>query len=390
MTTWCFRLLAVPLLVGVLSIAMMRPEVASAQTPPASTQNYGAIAKTALPMLHQQRGQCFPWVRAVVQSALGRVMGNDYHHGYLQAGGIEVPLVNARHGDIIQVTNPANTAWDADYPGLHTAIVLDNLGNGKFRVIDSNSEYDGVVRVRDNYNPAELSTRQPGLVVRVYRIEGAPGVVTPVVPPTPTFATTGTLPAPGARVTVAADGDCLRVRSAPGLGGGVLGCMPTGQQVTVTQSGPSAEGYRWVQINSGALSGWAAADYLSAGVLPIVSGAGSTPIASTPVLSSAPAPASVIEAPPPPIVVASRKGFVVPPVYGRESQQASAVFYAGSVDDLIAAATEAKASGVWAQDRTGEFQLLIVGGPTFMVDAFRTKVVGFSGPTALTLIGTVS
>jgi hypothetical protein len=167
MTTWCFRLLAVPLLVSALSIVMMRPDVASAETPPASaqnfsTQNYGAIAKTALSMLHQQRGQCFPWVRGVVQSALGRVMGNDYHHGYLQAGGIEVPLVSARNGDIIQVTNPANTAWDADYPGLHTAIVLDNLGNGKFRVIDSNSEYDGVVRVRDNYNPAELSTRQPG------------------------------------------------------------------------------------------------------------------------------------------------------------------------------------------------------------------------------------
>jgi len=314
-------------------------------------------------------------------------MGNDYHHGYLQAGGIEVPLVSARNGDIIQVTNPANTAWDADYPGLHTAIVLDNLGNGKFRVIDSNSEYDGVVRVRDNYNPAELSTRQPGLVVRVYRIEGAPGVVTPVVPPTPTFATTGTLPSPGARVTVAADGDCLRVRSAPGLAGGVLGCMPTGQQVTVTQSGPSADGYSWVQVSSGSLSGWAAADYLSAAVQSTVSAAGSTPIAST---IPAPAPAPVVVAPPPPVVIAPKKGFVVPPVYGGVDRQASAVFYAGSVDELIAAATEANASGVWAQDRAGEFQLLIVGGPTFMVDAFRAKVIGFSGPTALTLIGNAS
>ena len=112
-----------------------------------------------------------------MQAAVGRTVGYDYHQGYLQAGAVEVPLLTARNGDVIQITNPANTRGDADYVGLHTAIVLDNYGDGTFRVIDSNSNYDGIVRIRDQYDPAVLSRRTPGLVVRVYRIEGQPGVV---------------------------------------------------------------------------------------------------------------------------------------------------------------------------------------------------------------------
>ena len=388
-TRWRFQLLAVPLIMGAVALMLLRPDEAYAQTAPVNTQNYGAIARTALTMLNQTKGECFPWVRAVVQTALGRVMGNDYHQGYLQAGGIEVPLVSARNGDIIQVTNPANTAWNADYVGLHTAIVLDNMGNGKFRVIDANSNYDGVVRIRENYSPTELSTRTPGLVVRAYRIEGAPGVVTPVIPPAPSFATTGTLPSVGQRVIVAADGDCLRVRSAPGLNGGVLGCMPTGAPATVTQSGPSADGYRWVQVSYNGLSGWAAADYLSAGP------AGGVTSASAPVAAPAVAPSAPVAAPilaPAPVVVSApvRGSFAAKPVFGGSSGQAAAVFVGNTVDQMIEAATDARASGVWVQDARADFHLLIVGGPSFILDAFRTKLQGFAGPTAVTLIGNAS
>jgi len=398
MTRWCVRLLALPLIVGALSLSIARADVAHAETSTLNTQNYGVIARTALTMLNQNRGQCFPWVRSVVQTALGRVMGNDYHQGYLQAGGIEVPLLSARNGDIIQITNPANTAWDADYDGLHTAIVLDNLGNGKFRVIDSNSEWDGMVRVRDDYSPATLSARKPGLVVRVYRIEGAPGVVTPTAPVAPSFATTGTLPEVGQRVTIAADGDCLRVRGAPGLGGNVLGCLPTGAQVTVIAAGPAADGYRWVQVNGGSVSGWLAADYLSASPASTVSppttaaGAAATPpaiVPSAPATQPVAVPAPVV-APPAPVVAAPPADFAARPVFGGESGQAAAVFMGGDVDQLITAAQTAKASGVWVQDGEGGFQLLIVGGPSFIVNAFRAKVSGFSGPTAVTLIGSAA
>lgn len=386
MTRWTFPLFAVPLVIVALAITLLRPADAHAQTPPTS---YGAIAKMALTSISQNRGQCFLWVRDVVKVAVSRTIGYDYHGGYLQAGAIEVPLLSAKDGDIIQVTNPANTKGDADYPGLHTAIVLDNLGNGKFRAIDSNSNYDGIVRIRDQYNPAELSARYPGLVVRVYRIEGTPTpaasalptVPKPAIVPTaPTFTATGTLPAPGAAVTISAEGDCLRVRSAAGLGGSVLSCLPTGGQATVTQVGVTADGYTWVKVSAGSVSGWVAANYLSPAVAVTSTNlpAANTPIALTPT------PPIVAAAPPP------RGVFAAKPVFGAEGGQSASVFLGGSLDELLTAANDAKAAGVWAQDVKGDFQLLIVGGPTFIIDQFRSRLSGFSGPTAVTLIGSTS
>ncbi len=388
MTRWTFPVLSVPLVIVALTIMLMRPADAHAQTPPTA---YGAIAKTALTSISQDRGQCFLWVREVVKAAVGRTIGYDYHGGYLQAGAIEVPLLSAKDGDIIQVTNPANTKGDADYVGLHTAIVLDNLGNGKFRAIDSNSNYDGIVRIREQYNPAELSARSPGLVVRVYRIEGTPtpaaaalpNVPKPVVVPTaPTFTATGTLPVPGAAVTISAEGDCLRVRSAAGLGGSVLGCLPTGGQATVTQVGAAADGYTWVKVSAGSVSGWVAANYLS----PSTGVSTNLPPANTN-LVALPAPAAVAPAPAP---APLRGVFAAKPVFGAEGGQSASVFLGGSLDELLTAATDAKATGVWAQDAKGDFQLLIVGGPTFIVDQFRSRLSGFSGPTAVTLIGSAS
>lgn len=386
MTRWMFPVLAVPLVIVALTITLLRPSDAHAQIPPTS---YGPIAKMALTSISQNRGQCFLWVREVVKAAVGRTVGYDYHGGYLQAGAIEVPLLSAKDGDIIQVTNPANTKGDADYPGLHTAIVLDNLGNGKFRAIDSNSNYDGIVRIREQYNPAELSARYPGLVVRVYRIEGTPtpaATALPavpkaaIVPTAPTFTATGTLPAPGATVTVAAEGDCLRVRSAAGLTGSVMGCLPTGGQATVTQVGAAADGYTWVKVSAGSVSGWVAANYLSPAVA--VTSTNLAP-ANSPIASIPASPVVAAVAPP-------RGTFAAKPVYGAEGGQSASVFLGGSLDELLTAATDAKATGVWAQDIKGDFQLLIVGGPTFIIDQFRSRLSGFNGPTAVTLIGSAS
>ena len=150
MRVWTFRALALPLVLVAGLLVAAPPRAADAATSglaisAVNVQNYGAIARTALAALDQQRGECLPWVRSVIQAATGRTIGADYNTGYLQAGAIEVPLINARDGDIIQITNPTNTQPNADYVGLHTAIVLDNLGGGKFRVVDSNSNYDGIV-----------------------------------------------------------------------------------------------------------------------------------------------------------------------------------------------------------------------------------------------------
>lgn len=386
MMRWTYRLLAASLVIAALSLALERPAPANAETLP-NPQNYGAIVRTALASVNQQRGECFPWVKSVVQAAIGKAIGYDYNLGYLQAGATEVPLLSARDGDIIQIDNPAITVPNADYPGLHTAIVIDNLGNGDFRVIDSNMNFDGVVHVREGYNPAKLSARAPGLVVRVYRFAGGASGTTPVrlpssVAPAPTVAppsivANGALPTAGASVRIAADNDCLRVRGSAGLVGAVLGCLPTGASATITQVGPNADGYRWIQVSAGALTGWVAGEYLAAGNASIP--VNTTPAAVTPVVT----PAAPAPPPAPP-----RGVFAASPQFSTSSRQAAAVFMGGSADQLIGAATDAKATGVWVQDPRGAFQLLIVGGPSFMVDAFRTTFAApFAGPVAVTLIG---
>lgn len=78
-------------------------------------------------------------------------------------------------------------------------------------------------------------------------------------------------------------------------------------------------------------------------------------------------------------------GFAAPPVFG-SGGQAAAVFLGGSVDDLEAAARDAGANGVWAQDAGGRFELLVVGGPPFLRDAFATRFpAAFPTAVAVTL-----
>ena len=67
---------------------------------------------------------------------------------------------------------------------------------------------------------------------------------------------------PGTSAIVRADGECLRVREQPGLGGRSLSCVPEGTIVAVLPSSQLADGYRWQLINVGTLTGWAADAYL--------------------------------------------------------------------------------------------------------------------------------
>ena len=62
------------------------------------------------------------------------------------------------------------------------------------------------------------------------------------------------------------------------------------------------------------------------------------------------------------------------------------VFTGGSVDQLEAAAQTAGASGVWIQDPSGAYQLLVVGGPSFLKDTLKSKMPGGVSILAVTLI----
>ena len=72
-----------------------------------------------------------------------------------------------------------------------------------------------------------------------------------------------------------------------------------------------------------------------------------------------------------------------------ENTQALAVFSGGSVAQLEASATVSIVNGVWVQDATGTFRLLVVGGPAFINDQFRASFpTGFAANTAVTLVRT--
>ena len=78
-------------------------------------------------------------------------------------------------------------------------------------------------------------------------------------------------------------------------------------------------------------------------------------------------------------------GFARPPVYSRDGQ-AGVVFLGSTVAQLEVAASAAGATGIWAQDGGGEYALLVIGGPSFINDPFRTRfAAGFTPPVAITL-----
>ena len=78
--------------------------------------------------------------------------------------------------------------------------------------------------------------------------------------------------------------------------------------------------------------------------------------------------------------------FVDTPAFSA-SGQALVIFAGGSVEQLEAAASAARATGVWVQDAGGAFRLLVVGGPAFLKEQFAASFPGaLSANTAATLV----
>ena len=62
------------------------------------------------------------------------------------------------------------------------------------------------------------------------------------------------------------------------------------------------------------------------------------------------------------------------------------VFGGGTIDQLSSEATNAKATGVWVQDASGNFQLFVIGGPAFLNDQFRGKFTSGLGVASVLLV----
>ena len=238
--------------VAVLSVTVAARSAAAASPP-------SPIAQTALSYDGTWQGECWGWVRKVVFEATGRTIGFDYREGFFEAGAVEVSTAEARAGDIIQIARDADTSPSADYPGLHTSIILANLGGGTFDVIDSNQNFDGVVHQRAGYDPAASAARYAGLNFHIYRIGGgaATSPAAPLAAPVP-----GESFAAGERARVFTPGDCLNLRSGPGRDYATLACLGHGTALTVLAA-PETTDLRWVKVSTPAGDGWVAADYIT-------------------------------------------------------------------------------------------------------------------------------
>lgn len=333
-----------------------------------------ALTSTALASLGKFEGECFPFVQRVVKAVLGKSIGSDYRLGYLQAGAVEVTLAAAQPGDVIQLIDDRNTSPSADYPGMHTALVMENYGGGKFRVVDSNASYDGMVRVRD-YEPRTIALRYPYISIHAYHLIDTPVPANGIVPPGASSGSGGTAIAPvpltpGAQAVVAADGDCLRVRSVPALSGATLTCMPTGASLTIAGGAAEADGYKWLRISSpSGTSGWAVEQYLR-GVASTGSGAA----------SAAPAP----------VVAPSTTGKIVGGAIPASGGVGLVVYGGGSKEELFAASGCPKATAVFWASQDGKFVTYIPAATVAVVNAAWDDAFPEGIPAGTALVGRCS
>jgi len=248
------RLALVGILLAIVATFSVRAASAAEE---ANTPTSNPIAARALRDLGTWQGECWLWMQRVVFDATGRKVGFDYIDGFFEAGAVEVSLKDAQAGDVIQVVSDRYHGPDADYRGLHTLIVLENNGDGTVNGIDANQNWDGMVELRFDYNPAEKALEY-GLNFHVYRFGATPGVSTRTsLPPTASKAVRA-----GDLAVVKAGPEGLNLRPEASTAQAPLGILRDGTQVTVLSDPLAAGGRQWVKISAPAGTGWVAAEFL--------------------------------------------------------------------------------------------------------------------------------
>jgi Bacterial SH3 domain len=285
-----------------LIVAVLAPIGARAQSLPELTH---PTVQRAMQDYLTYQGQCWPWMRQIVLETTGRTIGFGYVSGFYEAGAIEVPLSEARQGDIIQIADDQNAGPGVDYPGLHTALVVEAFGDGTFTIIDSNSKWDGVVRLRYNYDPIASANRYVGLEVHAWRIPldggGEPATQpspTPTPSPEPVEVPEAESFSVGDSAVVATDSGCLNLRNAPSLTGVKLDCLAQGSPVVVVSNVIEADGWAWVAVQTGdGQAGWVASQYLSPSAPQPASSETPPPATSIPEPTATPSSTPVADAP---------------------------------------------------------------------------------------------
>ena len=245
------------ILVAFVAVLTAGAAVHRAAAAPAATNPIVSVAES---YEGTWQGECWIFAKKVVLEATGRQMGFDYRQGYFDAGAVEVTAAEAQPGDIIQIADDSDTSPDASYNGLHTAIVIANLGDGTFNVVDSNRDFDGMVHERDGYDPAESAARY-GIQYHIYRISGDPSSAPPLPASTrPKLATGGPFVSGNKAVTVT-PGDVLNLRATPG--GAIVTTLRDGTKVTVSSDPVTSGTHQWVKVSTPSGDGWVATDFLA-------------------------------------------------------------------------------------------------------------------------------
>lgn len=233
--------------------ATQAEEVEDLQTTPSN-----AIVERAFNDLGTWGGQCWTWMRQVIEDATGKSVGFDYREGFFEAGAIEVTIDEAQPGDVIQLADDSYTAPDAGYDGLHTAIIYEVLGDGLFMVIDSNANFDEMVSTR-LYDPAAAAARYSNITFHIYRFGDFPADAPRVPAPAPAVAVPLEV---GDTATVNTPGECLNIRASAGRSAQQFNCLPHGTVVKVTSETAVVDGLSWVKVSANGVTGWVASDYL--------------------------------------------------------------------------------------------------------------------------------
>jgi hypothetical protein len=374
------RQLLPSILVAVLAGSALLVSIRTAD----ATATYDPLVTAALKYEGQRGGECFIFMQNVVSEVTGRYVNGDYRLSYLNAGATEVPLAQAQSGDIIQLADDKHTEATASYPGLHTAFVMENHGDGTFKVIDSNYLYDAIVRVHDDYDPVASAGRYQNIAVHVYRFPPGKIVATPTAKSAKATASAATATATpvetptervealvaGTTAVVAADGDCLRIRDKAGLAGKELACPPTGSRVRVLEGTKELDGYRWQLVQSGSVVGWTADMYLD----PVSATVSASSVDTQPV---APTP----EPTPEPEIVSGE----APPADGG---YALFVFSGGTDEDLVAVSgCDPATATFWATNAAGQIVWYLPAVTVAAVNAPWEGMFGGSIPEDTPLMG---
>jgi hypothetical protein len=167
---------------------------------------------------------------------------------------------------------------------------------------------------------------------------------------------TGPVGPAGSTAVVASDGDCLNVRTAPGLSAIVTTCLPNGAHVTLMQGTAQADGYRWQQISSGTVSGWVADRYLQAVALGPTTPPVAIPVVATP--------------PPAPTQPERPFGAVLPPP-GSFGLAVWSGLSGTTAEEAAAFLGATPGNAIYVADSTGEgFLAHVVGAPAVVNSPF--------------------